>query len=535
MPAAQQREQLRSEELHEFSIVGPFGGVQSELPLTEIEAYGFADSTNVLFRKGAAYARPGFTALPAFPAPTNEPVLGVFDFFTINGTRVQGVFTTTRLLRWDGAAQSWVNITGPGFTGISTQLFAWDVIGYKLCFTQGADKVWIWDGITASYSQSSANAVAANNLAEIGLHLMVADTIEAGVRFAQRYRWTGSGDPTDWTSFNAGVNDNLNNLGPVNGLIKLGQSGFGFHQKGIVQIIPTGIGIAPFAFVPIVNAEIGDIAPHSLDAFNREGVEQAAFASLDNIYIFNQSSLIPIGDQPIDGRRRLGARSRIYADLLSVDPRTAYGFVTNSINGQIFNAYWLAIPNVSVWVYNFDEGNWTSFTYVKKTMSLGNFFKAGVPRIIDLVGTIANQNWTPATLVNTNPFPGLALGFSDGTVGFVDFTNFSELGWQVVGAKHIFGDRRHKHTIKKFRLTILDQGQATYTVSITNDRNVTETKMATIGNGSGDVISRVVEFNITGLRLQWKVSGPTNSPGAIVEFCPMFDVSGEQRGGTVDG
>src|SRR5882672_2221648 len=106
MPAAQDRQQVRSEELFEFPITGPFGGVQSELPLDQIEEYGFADSTNFLFRKGVAYVRPGFTALPPFPTPTNEPVLGIADFFTRNGVRIQVVITQTRLLRWNPSTQT---------------------------------------------------------------------------------------------------------------------------------------------------------------------------------------------------------------------------------------------------------------------------------------------------------------------------------------------------------------------------------------------------------------------------------------------
>jgi len=43
MPGFQDRQQVRSEELYEAALTGPFGGIQSELPLTGIEAFGFAD------------------------------------------------------------------------------------------------------------------------------------------------------------------------------------------------------------------------------------------------------------------------------------------------------------------------------------------------------------------------------------------------------------------------------------------------------------------------------------------------------------
>src|ERR1700733_12949623 len=160
MPAILDRKsEVMIEELKEFPITGPFGGVQSELPLTEIENYGFADSTNILFRKGVAYVRPGWTALPQWPtAPFNEPMIGCADFFNSQGTHIQCALTPTRLFQWNSG---WTQITGPAFTGTASQIFNWDVLGYKLCFTQGADQVMTWDGIAGTYVLSSSNAPAA--------------------------------------------------------------------------------------------------------------------------------------------------------------------------------------------------------------------------------------------------------------------------------------------------------------------------------------------------------------------------------------
>src|SRR5208337_1642737 len=252
MPSLQDRSQVRSEELYEAALTAPFGGIQSELPLSEIEAYGFADVNNFILRKGAAYVRPGWTALPPLPAPANEPYLAIADFYNVNGAQIQCVITPTRLLQF--VTGGWTQITGPAFGGTSAQLFSWDVINYKLCFSQGVDKIWVWDGIAATYSQVSANAPPARYLAEVGLHLFAVNPT-----FPNRYYWSGIGDPTDWVGFTAGLNDIVNNLGPINGILKLGQYGYGFHQKGIMQIIPTGIGTAPFAFVSMINTPQGTI------------------------------------------------------------------------------------------------------------------------------------------------------------------------------------------------------------------------------------------------------------------------------------
>lgn len=535
MPNLQQREQARSEELYEFPITGPFGGIQSELPLDAIENYGFQDSANFLFRKGVAYVRPGFTVLPAFPLTPGEPILGITNFFNKNGVRIQVVFTQTKLWKWNAGTQNWTQITGTAFTGSPTQTFGYDVIGNKLCWSQGADIINVWDGITAGYTQASVSAPASSFLAEIGLHLMTLNTLEGGIQNTQRYHWSGVGDPTDWTSFNSGINDNLNNLGPGQGLLKLGQYGYGWHFWGIVLIQPTGFGLAPFSFTPIANSFVGNFCPRSLARFNKDGVECAAYTAFDNVYIFNQSSVIPIGDAPIDGRKRIGARSRILTDLITGDPTKAFGFVTQNIKGQVFNAYWLVIPNTSTWVYNLDEGNWTRFTYSGVQTVLGNFLNNTGVRIIDLVGRIQDQSWTFATLNTNNPYDGFALGFNNGNVGYVDFSNYSEQPATIISGKHIFNDRRHSKSVKKFRLVVQDIGQTTYTITVTGNTGVTSTKPVTIGSGSGDSISKVIEFDIPGLRISWSVSVPAGQPGAIVEFCPIYDIGGEQRGGSLDG
>lgn len=525
------RNALRAEELYEFPITGPFGGMQTELPIDQIENYGFLDTTNFLFRLGAAQLRPGFTSLAAMPPPA-EPVLGFADFYNSQAVRIQVIFTPTRLLQWNGSG--WTAITGPALTGVASQTFGWDVINSKLCFSQGTNQLMIWDGIANSYALASASAPAAPYIAEIGLHLMMQNTIEGGQSFTQRYHWSGIGDPTDWTSFSSGINDNLNNLGPGLGLLKLGQYGYGWHQWGLLQIQPTGFGLAPYVFSPIVGSEVGNICARSLQKINLNGVECAVYIGKDNVYLFNQSSVTPIGDAPIDGRRRVGARSGIFNDLRAGTPSTVWGTIVTSIHGLPYNAYWIFIPGVSVWVYNFDEGNWTRFSYMNVPITAGRFFAQLGIRIIDLIGTIRQQNWTPATLNPINPFDGMGLGFNNGTVGYIDFTNYSEVAGSITSGKHIFNDRRHSKAVKKFRLVVQDRGPVVYTITVWNNHGYSQSQVVSIGTGSGDSVSQVIEFTVPGMRIQWQVAVPPNSPAAIVEFCPIYDITGEQRGGLID-
>lgn len=549
MPNFQDRaQQAVGEEKFEFPIRGPFGGIQSELPPGSIETYGFNDILNLILRKGTATVRPDFTALTLMPNP-QEPIDGIADFFDANGARHQMIITPTRLLQWSGGGPgSFTAIPGAAFTGPASAIFDWAVVNYKLLFSQGVDKVQVYDGIINSVGPASANAVAANHMFELNNYLIVLNTIEGGQAFPQRMRWTAPGDTTDWVSLSAGVLDLLNDLGPIVHGVKLFQAGYALQQFGITQIIPTGNGLNPFNLQPIASNNHGCPYPNSPA---HQGGEFIDYVGLDNVYSFDGTQATPIGDQPIDGRKRIGARKRILADLATVSPGSVYGYITTAINGSDYNAYWLTIPNTATWMYNHDEQNWTRFNFNKNISTIGRFNKSGIVRIMDLVGRIQDQLWTPATLTGTAPLDGLLLGFNDGTPGYVDFTNYSAQPWSISSGQHNFQDIRHQHNVIKFRIAILDLGQIQFTLTVTgviypnpnavldnngqpittNRNKKTITKVITMGDGSGEELTRVIEVQIPGQYITWSLQGNAGVPASFVEITPIFDIGGEQRGG----
>jgi hypothetical protein len=427
-----------SEELQEFSNAGPFGGVQSEVPLDQVEQFGFVDVLNMVLRKSVAEVRPGITALHAIPAPANEDIVGIADFYTSTAVRIQVIMTLTRLLLWNFATQDWTNIppaVNP-LTGGTGDLITWTVVNDILCFANGVDNIQAWDGITATFGVVSANAKPAKYLMELETHLVSAFTIEGGVKHTQRVRWSGSGDPTDWVTPSSGVNDILGDLGPITGAVKIFQSGYVFHQWGITQMVPTGIGTNPFRFVPLTTRARGNTIPYSLAA---SGEEFACYVGKDNVYKFNGTDSEPIGDKPIQGAKRVGARSRIFADLTSVNQAIVVGYVSDMINGQVFPAYWLVIPTVAVWIYNLDEQSWVRFTFTDVISMIGRFFRGGIIRWLDLVGTWAQQGWTWASLAAQNPYDSVLLGMNDGVADNIDFSNVSEKAWLMSGV-FLMGD-----------------------------------------------------------------------------------------------
>lgn len=533
MPAFTDRaQQNTSEELDEFSNVGPFGGVQAEVPQDQVEQFGQLDVLNMLLYNSIAITRPSFTVLPAFPAPAQEQVVGIADFYTNVAARLQTVMTLTRLLLWDSTTQTFKNIppaVNP-LTGGSADLFTWAVVNNILCFCQGVDNIQAWDGITATFGVVSANAKPAKYLMELETHLVSAYTIEAATPHTQRVRWSGSGDPTDWVSPSSGVNDILGDLGPITGAVKIFQSGYIFHQWGITQMIPTGIGTDPFRFVPLTTRARGNTVPYSLAA---AGEEFACYVGKDNIYKFDGTNSEPIGDHPIQGNKRVGATTRIFADLKKCNPAIVSGYVSDTINGQVFPAYWLVIPGVAVWVYGLDEQSWTRLTYAQTLSIIGRFFLNDIVTWADLVGTWAAQTLSWDEFPGVNPLDDMLLSFVSAGNGVLDFTSVSEQAWSMSGV-FLMGDVRHSKTVQKFRICIQDNHPVTFTVSLTNQFGTVVSETITMGTGSGLVISQVLSLKITGIRIYWSISGAAKQELTLVEFAPMFKTAGEQRGGTVD-
>jgi hypothetical protein len=523
--------QPRQTEKPEFAgMQGPFGGILSEIPPHKTEQYaGFVDIQNMICRQGQIQVRQSYNPITSMPDP-QEPILGVFDFFEKNGNRIQVIITTTRLIKWNGATSDWTVIGGGPLTGSATQIFTASVVNQKFCFSQGVDKIQLWDGIGGAFAAAAAAAVPARFLCEVATHLVVGFTVEGGNSFPQRIRWTGAGDPTDWVSASSGVSDLNNDLGPITGIIKLYQSGWIFQQWGITQMQPTGVGSNPFRFPSIVTGrEKGNICPYSLAIFNEQ---LAPYVGKDNIYVFNGNTSEPIGDFPIQGSRtRLGARSRIFADIKASPLNQVFGFATTSIGGNIFNAYWLFIPNIGAWVFNFDEFNWTKFVFDSNVATAGVFSTAGGIRIIDLIGTITAQSWTPATLVSTNPLDDFLLGFASGEPGLSSFATRSEEPWSCITGPMPFNDLRHEDSTNAIRIVIKDNAKnMTFRVTGINEKDQTQSKTVIIGTGSGKMLVIVVVFPmITGMFLTIKIDGAAGQAVDISEMTPIYVVANEYK------
>jgi hypothetical protein len=71
-------------------------------------------------------------------------------------------------------------------------------------------------------------------------------------------------------------------------------------------------------------------------------------------------------------------------------------------------------------------------------------------------------------------------------------------------------------------------------VRLVNQFGTVATQTVTMGTNSGNNISQVLSLKVSGIRINWSISGDAGQDFTLVEFAPMFATANEQRGGLVD-
>lgn len=372
MPSQQSIERAMIQEPLEWSIQGPFAGVQSDCSLDKISMAlpGFWSADNVLFMQDKALFAPGWLALPA--VADGNPIVGVYDFFDNKAVHRQFVLTTRNLYLWSPTTGVWsaAVTAGVALGGIGSQRFAFTVVNNQVLFSQGVDPVQSWDGAAVTFAAVSPDAVPAYYLTEVKGHLIAGYTVEAGDPYPTRLRWTAAGDPSVWIPPAGGTTDLLNSRGFITALANIRQYGWAFQYAGVTQIVPTGVGTAPFAYEDYGGQDEGCTHPSSFALF---GHSEAVYANWGDIIHFdgtNFNNLSYSKAQDVNGKVfARGARTRIYQDLLratSVNDVVSIGIVDHY--GTKLKAYLLSITTPSqatdvLWIYNFDEDNWSRLRY----------------------------------------------------------------------------------------------------------------------------------------------------------------------------
>ena len=369
----------------------PYGGLHVQFPENQIGPQYSPALNNVMFRNGELRTRPAFINYLPAPDGTN-PILGIGSFLSKNQIWHTFCFTQNGLfqLRQGAVALAasgsnpWQALGGPLLS--SGNPVAWRTFQSILYYTNGSGHLSAWDGSAASPLTDVAftgNVYPLPNnyagtlfsslfLGELDNHILMANTVENGQSFPQRIRWSNIGfnpilntfggnlgtggatfDPA--VNINAGENDFLDVTDLITGMIFVGRVGLIFRQQGITEISPTGQGIAPFDFNHLWASEqgVGNVYPTTIAQYGSYGV----FVATNDVYQATPSSIAPIG---------LQARDAIMYDLAQSAGIPAAAIVPSYAIQRVYLTYNLFIPlpngSTRVYVYSFDDANWTSWT-----------------------------------------------------------------------------------------------------------------------------------------------------------------------------
>lgn len=385
----------------------PFQGINTVLPENEIGKEFTPSCLNFMSRNGELFTRPRMVRFIDGPQD-NRPIRAICTFLDSNYVSHTVCVTATGLWQlsryWNNPPISIDPVTTGQIGGPIPITFseivppplipAWNLVGQfgtipgpdvpyanavfinKFFFTNGGNTLNYWDGITNNI-QTATTVAGALFLIELDAHLIMGYTVEGGVPFPQRIRWSVSGNVIDtssavqdaWnpaTNVGAGFNDMLDVPDQILGLAPIGRVGFIYRTNGITEITPVGKGTQPFNFDHLwaSNNGIGNIYPYTLAIYGPNSV----FIAKDEIYYMTIGALNTVGG---------GARDAIYNDLNTAIAQPVASIFPRMTETYIHLCYELAVPQVGgckYWRLDLNTKSWFPwFTSNKYLTSSANY------------------------------------------------------------------------------------------------------------------------------------------------------------------
>jgi hypothetical protein len=475
---------IRPDGNFEIIYAGPYTGINVQRPENLIADTDTPASNDFIFRNAELRSRPAFfqSVIPSPNPATSIGAIGMANkqLWALAGdgiyhfTFATGLWTKDSAAVFNGGPTSWRLFNNLVWAGIGAHLSTWDALG-------GATL----DNATINGGATTLGAVFVN---ELDNHLVMANVTEKtggiGTLFGQRVRWSATNQPTVWdptVNVNAGFNDFIDVPDEITGLMMLGRVGYILRTDGITEMDPTGQGTLPFQFNHLWASQLG-IGNTKFFASAQYGLT-GVIISRDNIYAIQSYQLSAIGgnardailtDIGIAGIGSVGSVGVIVPYFISglVPDSNGFGQVGQTNVTFPYLTYMLFCNlqgGVKVWVYSFDEQNWTQFF-------LPGIVVTGQPSIAITNPVGQPTLMVPATTINGSSF-----------IGVFDPTNFNDPNQ---GSSHSFKVEdilpNMYPTVSRVILTYRDLGPCTVTASVTgandNGQLVTANKTQLIGN-----------------------------------------------------
>lgn len=320
-------------------------GMVTAVPAKELPLGASPDMLNMTFVAGRLRKRPGFTQFQSGNAAFGESVTGLASVQDDENATHLFAMTETDLWKYSAGGLNWTQMTGPALTGGATNLFTWEVSQNSLVFSQGVDQVQRMPFTGTVYAILNANCPAARYMTRGANRLLIASTLEGGLRKPFRVRRPVAADHTNWTGVGSGFVDLDEFPYHIKNIKKLGTRVAVYVEKAIWIGTRTGQAAAPLDFQPIVTGS-GLYVPHTLK--DRKGVHM--FMGQDEVYEFNGATVTPIS-QAVQYNLFQGLNAsvlqRMFAEIL-METQEYLLFVCTGSNST---------PD-RIWVYNYGRGAW---------------------------------------------------------------------------------------------------------------------------------------------------------------------------------
>ena len=297
---------------------------------------------------GAAHA---ITAVYSYYA--GLPIMGMPTYYDDAGNSQFLVQNTKRINVYNPTTGKLNDLTETDvFTGDDNNFFWYDNWKERLFITNNIDRVKTYDGATLANLLIDIDNDTTNEVDTCLLiffykgHLILLRTMEDGVSFPQRARWSNSNSYTDWYGGSAGFVD-CPTIDWIMGADFIGDDLIVIFEKSVWILKYTGDPLLPFEWQQIKSTE-GCSATFSLLPFADEILFLGATSIMgtDALDIYNIDQKIP--------------------DFSLNFNQSAFQYVYGSVVEELRQA-WLAFPSASadlndtVLMLNYEEGNFATF------------------------------------------------------------------------------------------------------------------------------------------------------------------------------
>ena len=329
------------------SMPVPTGGVRYDLLPHNVPPESCSDSKNIIVSQGVLTPRPGLAKV--FASAFGEQVIGGLYYKRNDGTeKVVAMGLTT----WKSAnfgTSTWDNITGTALTGTADtqgRFIFWPESGtVYLIGVNNVDGPKEWDGVAATYSALTGLSqwTTAKDLTAVSNRIVVGNTVEGGVRYAYRIRFSDFNTRSAWTASN--VIDLVDTNDQVVAVRALTRSAFAVLRDNSQWIGVSQTGTFPFR-VELQDTQPGPVAPSAV--IERFGL--LFYMGQDgSFYSFDGTRTTHIGE-PI--------RKKVQANLNYSTAGRSHGFYR-----QLDRMLWWFFPTTlsnpsSAVSYQIDTGTW---------------------------------------------------------------------------------------------------------------------------------------------------------------------------------